>query len=116
MGWKIRQRFSQWGNPVSQQMKSFAFVGAFAAGIVYSQASLAGTVMEKCYGVALAGQNDCAAGAGTSCAGMSKVDYQGDTWKLVPSGTCLTMDLPKSLQGSPRFGALTPLDRDIPQD
>jgi uncharacterized membrane protein len=43
---------------------------------------------EKCYGVALKGQNDCAAGAGTTCAGTSKVDYQGNAWKSVPSGTC----------------------------
>ena len=44
--------------------------------------------MEKCYGVSLAGKNDCAAGAGTSCAGTSKVDYQGNAWKLVKAGTC----------------------------
>jgi uncharacterized membrane protein len=44
--------------------------------------------MEKCYGVALKGKNDCKAGAGTSCAGTSKVDYQGDAWKMVPAGTC----------------------------
>lgn len=43
---------------------------------------------EKCYGVALAGKNDCKAGAGTTCAGTSKVDYQGNAWSLVPKGTC----------------------------
>ena len=43
---------------------------------------------EKCFGVALKGKNDCAAGAGTTCAGTSKVDYQGNAWKLVPKGTC----------------------------
>ena len=43
---------------------------------------------EKCFGVSLKGQNDCAAGAGTTCAGTSKVDYQGNAWKLVPKGTC----------------------------
>ncbi|NVK72370.1 hypothetical protein C0J08_01170 [Marinomonas sp. CT5] len=43
---------------------------------------------EKCYGVALAGENDCAAGPGTSCAGTSKVDFQSNSWKLVPAGTC----------------------------
>jgi len=43
---------------------------------------------EKCFGIALKGKNDCAAGAGTTCAGTSKVDYQGDAWKLVPAGTC----------------------------
>ncbi len=49
--------------------------------------------MEKCYGVALKGQNDCAAGAGTTCAGTSTMDYQGNAWKAVPAGTCATMDV-----------------------
>lgn len=43
---------------------------------------------EKCFGVSLKGQNDCAAGPGTTCAGTSKVDFQGNAWKLVPAGTC----------------------------
>ncbi|MEZ5742265.1 MAG: DUF2282 domain-containing protein [Sphingomonadaceae bacterium] len=46
---------------------------------------------EKCYGVALKGKNDCAAGPGTSCAGTSTVDYQGNAWKYVAKGTCLDM-------------------------
>ena len=50
--------------------------------------------MEKCYGVAMAGKNDCAAGPGTTCAGTSKTDYQGNAWKLVPKGTCTTIDTP----------------------
>lgn len=50
--------------------------------------------MEKCYGVALAGQNDCAAGPGTTCAGTSTVDYQGNAWKLVPKGTCTSIETP----------------------
>jgi uncharacterized membrane protein len=57
---------------------------------------------EKCYGVSLAGKNDCKAGAGTSCAGSSKVDYQGDAWKLVPAGTCTKIKTPTGL------GSLTP--------
>jgi uncharacterized membrane protein len=52
---------------------------------------------EKCYGVALKGQNDCAAGAGTTCAGTSKVDYQKNSWKLVPSGTCVSMKTPDGM-------------------
>lgn len=51
--------------------------------------------MEKCYGVSRAGQNDCKAGAGTSCAGTSKVDYQGNAWKLVKAGTCTSIKTPK---------------------
>ncbi len=50
---------------------------------------------EKCYGVSLAGKNDCAAGAGTTCAGTSKVDFQGNAWKNVAKGTCMTMKTPK---------------------
>lgn len=48
---------------------------------------------EKCYGIALAGQNDCAAGAGTTCAGTSTKDFQGNAWKAVPAGTCTTMNV-----------------------
>lgn len=50
---------------------------------------------EKCYGVAKAGKNDCAAGPGTSCAGTSTRDYQGNAWKLVKAGTCLAIKTPK---------------------
>ncbi len=49
---------------------------------------------EKCFGVALKGENDCAAGPGTTCAATAKVDYQGNAWKLVPKGTCTTIDTP----------------------
>lgn len=49
--------------------------------------------MEKCYGISLAGQNDCAAGPGTTCAGTSTVDYQGNAWKAVPAGTCATIEV-----------------------
>jgi len=51
--------------------------------------------MEKCFGVAKAGKNDCKAGPGTSCAGTSKSDFQGNAWKLVPAGTCLATKTPK---------------------
>jgi uncharacterized membrane protein len=50
---------------------------------------------ERCFGVALKGQNDCAAGPGTTCAGTSKVDYQGNAWKYVPKGTCVSISTPK---------------------
>lgn len=51
--------------------------------------------MEKCYGVSLAGKNDCAAGPGTTCAGTSKTDYQGNSFKLVAKGTCTSIQTPK---------------------
>jgi len=49
---------------------------------------------EKCYGVSLAGENDCAAGPGTSCAGTSTIDYQGNAWTYVDQGTCETIETP----------------------
>ncbi|WP_339453194.1 BufA1 family periplasmic bufferin-type metallophore [Pseudomonas sp. EA_5y_Pfl2_R50] len=55
--------------------------------------------MEKCFGVAMKGKNDCAAGAGTTCAGTSKMDYQANAWKLVPKGTCTTIESKTSPTG-----------------
>lgn len=49
---------------------------------------------EQCFGVALKGHNDCYAGAGTTCAGTSTVDYQGNAFKLVKKGTCTTISTP----------------------
>jgi uncharacterized membrane protein len=65
---------------------------------------------EKCYGVSLKGQNDCAAGPGTTCQGTSTVDFQGNSWKLVSHGTCSTLQLPGGRKGSPQ-----PLTRDLPR-
>ena len=53
--------------------------------------------LEKCFGVSMAGKNDCAAGPGTTCAGTSKADYQGNAWKQVPTGTCTTIKTPKGM-------------------
>lgn len=50
--------------------------------------------MEKCFGVALKGHNDCFAGAGTTCAGTSTSDYQGSAFKLVAKGSCEAMTTP----------------------
>jgi uncharacterized membrane protein len=75
---------------------SLAIAAALAsalAGVAVSSSAQAGA-KEKCYGVALKGQNDCAAGAGTTCAATSKVDYQGNSWKLVDEGTCVTTQTP----------------------
>ncbi|MFP4080467.1 MAG: DUF2282 domain-containing protein [Ectothiorhodospira sp.] len=87
--------------------------GAFSlalAGALYSPQAEAGQDdMEKCYGVSPAGENDCAAGPGTTCAGTSTVDYQGNAWTLVPAGTCEDITLPGD-----RHGSLEPLDRDLP--
>ncbi|MBB3590464.1 putative membrane protein [Rhizobium sp. BK529] len=63
---------------------------------------------EKCFGVALKGQNDCAAGPGTTCQGTSVKDFQGNSWKFVQGGTCASLELPGG-----RHGSLKPLTRDI---
>ena len=72
-----------------------AFALSMTIGAAHAADAGAKPATEKCYGVSLAGKNDCKAGAGTSCAGTSKVDYQGDAWKMVPAGTCTQIKTPK---------------------
>lgn len=75
----------------SQALALVAALGAaLAATAAHANPADAGK-SEKCYGVSLAGKNDCKAGAGTTCAGSSKKDYAGNAWKHVPAGTCTTM-------------------------
>jgi len=55
---------------------------------------------EKCWGIALAGQNDCKAGPGTSCKGTAANDFQGNAFTMTPKGVCnsiVTPDGPGSL-------------------
>lgn len=66
-------------------------LAALAVATVPATATAKDGAKERCFGVALAGKNDCAAGPGTSCAGTSKVDYQGNAWKYVAKGTCAKM-------------------------
>jgi len=74
---------------------------AAAAPLTKSEVKAAlGAHKEKCYGVALRGQNDCAAGRGTTCQGTSTVDFQGNSWKFVQRGTCQSIVLPNGGHGS----------------
>ncbi|MRL67725.1 DUF2282 domain-containing protein [Brevundimonas sp. SPF441] len=79
------------------------------AGMAHAQstrnAEIRPAAMEKCYGIALAGKNDCAAGPGTTCAGTSVRDYQGNAWKHTPAGTCTSIRTPRG------NGSLTPVSR-----
>ena len=70
---------------------------ALASGATLAQPKPAQPTMDKCYGVSMAGKNDCAAGPGTTCAGTSKMDYQGNAWSYVTKGTCTTMKTPKGM-------------------
>lgn len=97
---------------MSYQTKTLVIAGALMAAL--SATSAIAQENEKCFGVSLAGQNDCAAGEGTTCAGTSKVDYQGNAWTLVPAGTCTTMELPAAADGTARVGSLEALERDLP--
>lgn len=76
----------------------------------HMEAGVAGK--EKCYGVSLAGKNDCAGAPGTSCAGSSKTDYAGSDWRLVPAGTCLKTKSPTSKTG---FGQLAAFAETTPK-
>lgn len=92
---------------------SAAFVaGAVASAVLALETAPAAKAagLEKCYGISLAGRNDCAAGPGTTCAGTSTADYQGNAWKLVPNGTCEAIE-----RDDGRTGSLEPLMRDIPE-
>ncbi|MEM7438496.1 MAG: DUF2282 domain-containing protein [Pseudomonadota bacterium] len=98
---------------MSKAVKTLAVASAVAAATM-TATTVSAQSKEKCYGVSLAGKNGCAAGPGTTCAGTSTVDYQGNAWTLVASGTCETLDLPAMADGTARKGSLEPLDRDIP--
>ena len=72
-------------------LPAVALALALGAAFVSLPAAAQAADKEKCYGVALKGKNDCKAGAGTTCAGTSKVDFQGNAWSLVPKGSCEKM-------------------------
>lgn len=80
----------------TRKMTSLAVASAFAASVAALGATpaFAADEMEKCFGIAKKGENDCKAGPGTSCAGTSTVDYQGNAWTLVKTGTCTQVSTP----------------------
>lgn len=71
---------------------SMLIAGSAVAAPMQAKPMMAG--MQQCYGVALAGKNDCKAGPGTTCAGTSKVNYQGNSFKMVKAGTCTKIKTP----------------------
>jgi uncharacterized membrane protein len=90
-------------------MLSTRIAGSFAAALTMIAAPAFAApkppqpTMDKCYGIAMKGDNDCAAGAGTTCAGTANADYQGNAWKYVAKGTCTTIKTPKGI------GSLEPI-------
>jgi uncharacterized membrane protein len=81
--------------PAAAQMKKGDMEKMMKEKQAETMKALKGGKVEKCFGVALKGQNDCYAGPGTTCAGTSTVDYQGNAFKLEPKGTCTTIQTPK---------------------
>lgn len=104
---------------MSATIKSLTVASAVAAALAGHATTATAQAQEKCFGVSLAGENDCAAGPGTTCAGSSTVDYQGNAWTLVPAGTCATMELPDGRIGetlaSLEADGYAGLNRDLPE-
>lgn len=92
-----------------------ALVAAFgSAALLASAGGAEAQSRDKCYGVSEAGRNGCAAGPGTTCAGTSTIDFQGNAWTLVPAGTCGDIVIDSHPDGRVRVGSLDPLARDLP--
>lgn len=89
----------------TKTLPALTLAAALAAVLSAPAAHAAEADKEKCYGVALKGKNDCAAGPGTTCAGTAKIDYQGNAWKLVPKGTCEKTASPTSPTGYGQLAA-----------
>lgn len=101
---------------MNNSLKALTVAGAVATALAATAVPAAAQENEKCFGVAKAGENDCAAGPGTTCAGTSSVDYQGNAWSLVPAGTCedTVIEASMTMDGTERKGSLEALDRDLP--
>jgi uncharacterized membrane protein len=89
----------------AKSLSGAAAAGAIATALAALSAPASAAELEKCYGVAMKGQNDCSATATHSCAGHQTVDYDGTSFKLVATGTCTTMQTPLGP------GSLTPIQR-----
>jgi len=88
---------------------SLAIAGSLLTALAMSSApAAADDTKEKCFGIAMAGKNDCASAGNNTCAGQSKADYEKAAWKAVPKGTCETT-MVKLPDGTERAGTLMPM-------
>ncbi len=94
-------------NPSCNAALGYAFAAALALSAVPAQAADQGAAKEKCYGIAMAGHNDCASTGNNSCAGTAKADYEKGAWMLVPKGTCLATEVTLK-SGAKQHGSLEP--------
>lgn len=92
-----------------RMLSNLALAGAFASALTIAASPAVqaeDASKEKCFGISMAGKNDCASAGNNSCAGTSKADYEGAAWKLVEKGTCEAVEV-KLMDGSMRKGSLT---------
>jgi len=106
---------------MTKATKSLALLGAVTAAVAaHGVTEAEAQAQEKCFGISLAGENDCAAGPGTSCAGSSVVDHQGNAWTFVPAGTCGDIDLPDGRMAASldalEAAGYAGINRDLPAD
>ena len=100
---------------MSKTTKTLALAATVATAVAgLSATTAAAQENEKCFGISLAGENDCAAGPGTTCAGTSSIDYQGNSWTFVPTGTCESITITDAADGVERMGSLEAIERDLP--
>jgi uncharacterized membrane protein len=94
---------------MNRRTASLAIAGSLLSALALSAAPATAEDTEKCFGISMAGQNDCASAGGNSCAGHSAMDFDKQAWKLVPAGSCETtmVTLP---DGSTRAGSLKPIE------
>lgn len=97
---------------MSNRSLNIVLASAFATALTMTAAPAfaedAQAAKEKCYGISLAGQNDCASAGNNSCAGTAKSNYDKEAWKLVPKGTCTSIQVTLK-DGTQRAGSLTPI-------
>lgn len=94
---------------MTSRSATFSLAAAVAAALsIAAQPVEASSKNEKCYGIAKAGENDCAASGNSTCAGTAKADYDAAAWKLVPKGTCETTEVTLK-NGATRKGSLEPI-------
>jgi uncharacterized membrane protein len=94
---------------MSNRTLGLALFTAVGAAVAMSSPAVAqDTGKEKCYGISMAGKNDCAATGNNSCAGTSKMDHDKGAWKYVAKGTCTSMEV-MTKDGTKRKGSLEPI-------
>jgi uncharacterized membrane protein len=94
---------------MSRNTLALALLGAVTAAVSMAAPAVAqdAAAKEKCYGISMAGKNDCASAGNNSCAGTSKVNFEKNAWKYVAKGTCASMEV-TGAGGMKHMGSLTP--------